>query len=80
MEAETAAETDTEIDAADELALEIAWDEEEARSVSEPGGEISAFGALSCVSTELWCIRLWTDAGFQTRHRKENPNLTKVGW
>jgi hypothetical protein len=37
MEAETGAETDTEIDAANELALEITWDEEEAESVSEPG-------------------------------------------
>ena len=48
MEAEAGAETDIEIDAADELVLEIAGDEEEARSVSEPGGEISAFCALSC--------------------------------
>ena len=48
MEAETSAEADAEIDAADELALEIACDEEDARSISEFGGEISAFCALSC--------------------------------
>ena len=34
MEAETRAETDIEIVAADELALEIAWDEEEAQSLA----------------------------------------------
>ena len=44
MEAETGAETDIAIDAAHGLALEIAGDEEEARSVSE----ISAYCALSC--------------------------------
>ena len=45
MDVETGAETDTEID---ELLLEIAGNEE-GRSVSEPGGEISAFCALSCM-------------------------------
>jgi hypothetical protein len=49
MEAEAGAETDIEIDAADELVLEIAGDEEEARSVSEPGEAISAFCALRCM-------------------------------
>ena len=49
MEAETGAETDTETDATDELSLEIARDEEEARSVAEPGGEILVFCALSCI-------------------------------
>ena len=58
MEAETGAETDTEIDAADELMLVIAWDEEEARSVSEPRGEISAFCALSCSQLASLCACL----------------------
>ena len=64
MEAETGAETDIEIDAADELELEIAWDDEEARSASEAGGIISAFCAFSCVNTELWRVHLRTAAGF----------------
>ena len=64
MEAETSVETDTGIDAADELALEIVWGEEEARSLSEHGGELSAFCALSCANTELWRFCLRTGAGF----------------
>ena len=51
MEAETGAERDTEIDAPDELALEIAGDEEEAPSVSEPGG-----GNLSILCSQLLSV------------------------
>jgi len=63
MEAETGAETDTGIDATDELSLEIAGDGEGARSVSEPGGECQQFVLSVACSQTIFdgipvCIRL----------------------